>query len=157
MPDLDRLERIIAILPAEDGAWLSGQLEPPWKQRARRLAERDRAIAAVCANLFPIARPTVAAKSLARAWARYLDARWQHERYLSELPPDLGAAAQHVALHELTRMNDGCCLGWRAIYDVLPRDVAEISGVACNEAVVPSISDGDRDDPSPAGACATRR
>lgn len=41
MTDLARLDRICSALPADDAAWLRDLLEPRWRHRQRRLAERD--------------------------------------------------------------------------------------------------------------------
>lgn len=49
--DPGRLERIFAALPAEDVAFLSTLIEPPWRQRQRRLAHRDNAIRGALALL----------------------------------------------------------------------------------------------------------
>lgn len=111
----DRLDRILARLPAEDAQWLARQIEAPWQRRARKLAERDETIRAA-RRFFPNERVTVSAEALAKALGDYLAGKWLRDRSLEELAP--GATAQHAALHRIAKLNSGEPLGWRQIANI---------------------------------------
>ncbi|MGI4939673.1 MAG: hypothetical protein ACRYHQ_03725 [Janthinobacterium lividum] len=111
MIDPATLDRMIAFLPPEYGTLLSAELEPPWRQRARRLERRDAIVVVAAGGLGEIA-PTRQARALERAYARYLASAWHTDRVI-------GPLQENVALYRLAVLNDGRGLGWRRIIDIL--------------------------------------
>lgn len=110
-PDDGRLERILSSLPPDDAAYLSSLVEPPWKQRARRLAARDSIVVVAAGGLGEIA-PARQARALERALERYLASAWPTDRLI-------GPLQENLALYRLAVLNDGRGLGWRRIVDIL--------------------------------------
>lgn len=111
MPDDGRLDRILSGLPPDDAAFLSSLVEPPWKQRARRLERRDAIVVVAAGGLGEIA-PARQARALERAYVRYLASAWHTDRLI-------GPLQENLALYRLATLNDGRPLGWRRIVDIL--------------------------------------
>jgi len=108
MTHQDRLDRILPMLPPDDAAWLSEQLDPPWKQRARRLDARDAAIREALALLIRGGAPSHASAEaeLVRRLNRYLStAAWRTERDLPALPESADPLPR--LLHRIARANHG--------------------------------------------------
>ena len=111
MSDTARLERILAELPAEDAAYLSRLIEPPWKRRDRRLSVRDAAVMDAFAAVSD-KDPTPAAAYIASQFARYLASAWLVERGYPLLPSEDPLRA---ALQRLARENEGNTIGPRQL------------------------------------------
>jgi hypothetical protein len=111
--DADRLAAILAALPAEDAAFLAGQLAPPWQRRRDRLAERAAAVREALAAHAGLARKP-AAIALATELVRITST--PHARGPR---PDL-----------MRRIIDlGGTLAWRRIYDIgAPAEVQQKPG-----------------------------
>jgi len=106
-----RLDRILSGLAPDDAAYLSSLVEPPWKQRARRLERRDVTVVVAAGGLGEVA-PARQARALERALARYLASAWHTYRLI-------GPLQENLALYRLAVLNDGRGLGWRRIVDIL--------------------------------------
>ena len=113
MIDLRRLASVIDRLGPDDGAWLSGILEPAWRQRERRTAETAAAARAAAETLGPMPR-TRAAKALERTMTRYLASAWRADCITGQPAPS------NATLFRLARATDGRGLGWRRVVDLLP-------------------------------------
>lgn len=116
--DRARIERILAGLDPDDAVFISELIEPRSIARQRRLALRDDAVREL-ATLTSEPRLTIAAKAISRELARYLAGPWRVERDLSELAASAGK--RRILLHRIARLNAGCGLQWRALFDVLQR------------------------------------
>jgi hypothetical protein len=110
---LSRLDRVLALLPASEAAWLRSLVEPPWLRRQRRLQARDEAVCGVRLH-FPDPQPCCAAKAAAAALRGYLTTGWLRER---EQLPD-GASEYRRALWVILTANDGKALSWRRILEI---------------------------------------
>jgi hypothetical protein len=120
--DFARLDRILARLEPEDGAWLRDQLEPPWRRRRRRRAAGDAAVRDARV-VFSNPHTTCAARSLSTALAAYLASNYRFEKDYAVLPE---ASVRHAMLHAIARANDGRPLGWRRIVDIWRLQIATV-------------------------------
>jgi hypothetical protein len=103
---------VLALLPPDQCAALLPHLAPSIA-RAHRTAQRDAALVAALA-LMEGDNPTARAANLERSWRRYLaGGGWKAARHRSVLSDD--ATAWDVAIHTLSRLNDGRGLAWRRI------------------------------------------
>lgn len=101
MIDLRRLDRILDALPPADAAFLSPLVEPPWRQRERRLAARDAAIRAALELLAGDPNPV----------ARLVE-QMRRPRSATGACPVAGAVAA------ILELNDGAALGARQVRNV---------------------------------------
>lgn len=115
--DLARLERIRAILPADDAEWLSERLEPKWVLRERRLTVRDGSIRLAAFMFCQGMLPKAAARHLAEILARYIATAWRHQQRLVSLPFE--ASIVHVFMHQICRWNDGKAIGHSQLLNIL--------------------------------------
>jgi hypothetical protein len=113
--DAARLDQILAKLDPADQLFLSERIDPPWRQRARRMQIRDDAVRDARAH-FLNPQETCAAKELSAALARYLASTWQWEQRLSAL--DDVAEPQRAALFAIAKANSGKGLSWRRIVEI---------------------------------------
>lgn len=104
-----RLDRILSGLAPDDAAYLSSLVEPPWRQRARRLAQRDNAIRRALAML--AGEPNPAAR-LSTLMARQSGERW-------------GATGNYLVVEAVAAvlvLNDGAPMSERHIRNVAAGD-----------------------------------
>ena len=115
MAHVGRLDAILAALPPEDAALISGLAEPPWKARARRLDARDAAIRRAAETLTGESAYSVACE-LSRRLSRYLaGSGWALDA--RDGVPD-GAPELRRALYDIAQHGEARTLGWRQILKV---------------------------------------
>lgn len=113
MIDPITLDRMIALLPPEYGTLLSAELEPRWRQRARRLAQRDDAIRRALALLADDPNPPA---RLALMMAQQAGHRW-------------GGIGSHLvveAVGQALALNDGAPLRERQIRNIAQGERAPV-------------------------------
>lgn len=108
----------IAFASALDDAYRRGRedRERELLSRRERLAARDAAIRRALAEHYAGRPATTGAKALAADLGRYVAGPWLRERDLDSPPP--GASQHRVALHKITRLNQGAPLAYRRILDI---------------------------------------
>jgi hypothetical protein len=88
------------------------------------LDERDEAIRAAM-NLYEEPKPPLRSKVLSKSrrakmlagdWREYLGNAWLREQHLHEL--SASASTQRRMLHHLSRLNEGCALGWQQLVNI---------------------------------------
>ena len=112
-----RWERVLARLDAGDAAWLSRQLEPPWRVAQRRREARAEALRAARMVVAPALRRRPAAEAVAAELLRYLATAWRQQRHLAALPDQ--AFPRHRAMHQVAVLTEGRALGWRTVWEAL--------------------------------------
>jgi hypothetical protein len=111
MTDAERLAAILALLPADDAAFLAAQMAPPWQRRAARMAERDGLVREALA-----AHATLPARPAAEALAAEL-------RRMSATPHARGDRAQ--LLRGILELSGKGGLAWRRIMDIGTADFVQ--------------------------------
>jgi hypothetical protein len=110
--EVERLDRILRSLSAEDVVFLARRPLPRWAVQARRLNDRDETIRQA-RTFLPGMVEGVQAQALSRDLSRYLSSGWQRS--------DGGEQATDTyrgALHRIALLNHGEPIGQRQILNV---------------------------------------